>query len=257
MKPKFFPTPGDFRAWLEAHHATKTELLVGFHKKGSGRPSIAWPESVDEALCFGWIDGVRHSLTDAAYTIRFTPRKTTSTWSAVNVARVEELTKAGRMRPAGLRAFAARRADRTGVYSFERSRAAVLSKEQEKRLRSNRRASAFFDAQPPGYRRTAIHWIISAKRPETRERRLSQLIADSAAGRRIKPLARPARSRSPSEPSPPQAPCAPREARGDAPGSLDSTARPSTPAASAPRRAPRRRRSGESRPRRNRPAERA
>jgi uncharacterized protein YdeI (YjbR/CyaY-like superfamily) len=190
VKPRFFATPGDFRAWLEAHHDAETELLVGFHKKGSGRESITWPESVDEALCFGWIDGMRRSLSGTAYVIRFTPRKTTSTWSAVNVARVTELTKAGRMRPAGLRAFAARRADRTGVYSFERNKAAKLPEEQEKRLRANRRASAFFDAQPPWYRRTAIHWVISAKRPETREWRLSRLIADSAAGRRIKPLVR-------------------------------------------------------------------
>jgi uncharacterized protein YdeI (YjbR/CyaY-like superfamily) len=190
VKPKFFPAPDEFRAWLEAHHETETELSVGFHKKASGRRSITWPESVDEALCFGWIDGVRRSLSETAYTIRFTPRKTTSTWSAVNVARVAELTRAGRMRPAGLRAFAARRAKRIGLYSFERNKAAKLSKEQEKRLRSNRKASAFFDAQPPWYRRTAVHWVISAKRPETRERRLSQLIADSAAGSRIKPLAR-------------------------------------------------------------------
>jgi uncharacterized protein YdeI (YjbR/CyaY-like superfamily) len=191
MKPKFFSTPEDFRAWLEAHHQTKKELLVGFHKKGSGRPSITWPESVDEALCFGWIDGVRRSLSQTDYVIRFTPRRPTSTWSAVNVARVAELMERRRMRPAGLRAFAARRPERTGIYSFERKETAKLPKEQEKALRANRKAAAFFDAQPPGYRRTAIHWVISAKRQETRERRLSQLIADSAAGRRIGPLARP------------------------------------------------------------------
>ena len=194
MKPKFFPTPADFRAWLEEFHETAAELLVGFHKKGSGRPSITWPESVDEALCFGWIDGVRRSLGETSYTIRFTPRRPTSIWSAVNVARVAELTKLERMRPAGLRAFAARTPERTGVYAFERYAAAKLTKEQEKTLRRNRKAAAFFDAQPPWYRRTVTHWVISAKKPETRERRLSLLIADCAAGRRIGPLRRPGKS---------------------------------------------------------------
>ena len=190
MTPLFFPTPAEFRAWLEENHGTETEILVGFYKKGSGRPSLTWPESVDEALCFGWIDGVRRSLGEIAYTIRFTPRKPTSIWSAINVAKVEALTKARRMRPAGLRAYRARTPGRTGVYSFERHRAAKLTKAQETRLRANRRASKFFDAQPPGYRAVATHWVISAKRPETRDRRLSQLIADSAAGRRIQQLAR-------------------------------------------------------------------
>jgi uncharacterized protein YdeI (YjbR/CyaY-like superfamily) len=190
-KPSFFATPGDFRAWLEAHHQHEKELLVGFHKRKTDRPSITWPESVDEALCFGWIDGVRRSLGAEAYTIRFTPRKPTSIWSAVNVRRVGALTDEGRMRPAGLRAFAARTPERTGIYAFERNRAAVLAPAQQKALRANRKAAAFFDAQPPWYRRTAIHWVISAKREETRERRLLQLITDSAAGRAIKPLTRP------------------------------------------------------------------
>jgi len=149
---------------------------------------------VDEALCFGWIDGVRHRLDDTAYSIRFTPRRPTSIWSAVNVARVAELTKLERMRPAGLRAFAARTPERTGVYSFERYEAAKLTKAQEKTLRANRKAAAFFDAQPPGYRNLVRHWIVSAKREATRERRLRQLIADSAAGRRIGALARPGKS---------------------------------------------------------------
>ena len=191
MKPRFFATPADFRTWLEAHHETEKELVVGFHKKGTGKPSLTWPESVDEALCFGWIDGVRHSLDGSAYTIRFTPRRPRSIWSAVNVARVSELTKLDRMRPAGLRAFAARTPERTGIYSFERNEAAKLTKAQEKTLRANRKAAAFFDAQPPGYRKTVTHWIVSAKQEETRERRLRQLIADSAAGRRIGPLRRP------------------------------------------------------------------
>ena len=191
MKARFFPTPADFRAWLQAHHESEKELLVGFHKKATGKPSITWPESVDEALCFGWIDGVRRSLGPDAYTIRFTPRRPTSIWSAVNVARVGELTKLGRMRPAGLRAFAARTPERTGIYSFERAEAARLAPAQEKQLRANPEAAAFFDAQPPGYRKTATHWVISAKREETRQRRLERLIADSAAGRRIGLLTRP------------------------------------------------------------------
>jgi uncharacterized protein YdeI (YjbR/CyaY-like superfamily) len=192
MKPLFFPTPAVFRAWLERNH--ETELLVGYYKKDSGRPSMTWSESVDEALCFGWIDGVRRSFSEVAYTIRFTPRKSTSIWSAINVAKVEALTKARQMRPAGLRAYAARTPERTGVYSFERHRAARLTRAQERRLRSNRKAAAFFDAQPPGYRAIVKHWIVSAKKPETQERRLAQLIADSAAGRRIRQLARPGAS---------------------------------------------------------------
>ena len=195
MKPTFFQTPAAFRAWLEQHHATADVLWVGYHMVGSGKPSITWPESVDEALCFGWIDGVRHSLGETSYTIRFTPRRPASIWSAVNVARGGELTKLGRMREAGQRAFAARRPERTGIYAFERREPARLSKAQERCLRGHRKASAFFDAQPPGYRRTATHWVVSAKQAETQERRLSQLIADCAAGLRIAPLRRPEASR--------------------------------------------------------------
>jgi uncharacterized protein YdeI (YjbR/CyaY-like superfamily) len=188
MKPKFFATPAQFRAWLHKYHDKQQELLVGFYKRSTGRPSITWPESVDEALCFGWIDGVRRSLGEQAYTIRFTPRKSTSIWSAINVARVGELTKLGKMMPAGLRAFAARTPERTGVYSFERNAAATLRPEEERKLRANRKAAAFFDAQPPWYRRAVLHWVVSAKRAETRERRLGQLISDSAASRTVPPL---------------------------------------------------------------------
>jgi len=191
VKPIFFPTPADFRAWLEVHHEVHAELLVGFYKRGSGKPSITWPESVDEALSFGWIDGVRRSLGEEAYTIRFTPRRATSIWSAINVARVADLTAQGRMRPMGLRAFAARSEAKTGVYSFERNEAAKLSAEQERLLRKNKKAAAYFDAQPAWYRRTATHWVISAKREDTRARRLALLIADSAAGRAIPTLRRP------------------------------------------------------------------
>jgi len=194
MRPRFFATPDEWRAWLEEHHATEDELLVGFHKRGSGRPSLTWPESVDEALCFGWIDGVRRSLGETSYTIRFTPRRPTSIWSDVNVARVKDLERRGRLRPAGRRAFAARRAEKTGVYAFEQEEPARLSKEQEAALRANRKAAAFFDAQPPWYRRTATHWIVRAKRRETRERRLARLIEDSAAGRTLGYLTRSGKS---------------------------------------------------------------
>lgn len=188
-KPIYFATPAAFRAWLEANHATASELIVGFYKTTSGRPSITWPESVDEALCFGWIDGVRKSLGAVAYTIRFTPRKPTSIWSAINVAKVETLRAAGKMRPAGEAAFARRTAEKTGVYSFERNAAAKLTPAQAKQLAASAKAAAWFAAQAPWYQRTATHWVISAKQEATRERRLAELIRCSAAGRRIGPLA--------------------------------------------------------------------
>ncbi len=191
MEPTFFATPDELRSWLEEHHANETELLVGFHKKGSGRPSITWPESVDQALCLGWIDGVRRRIDDASYSIRFTPRKPRSTWSAINVKRVAELTELGLMRPAGLAAFERRSDDRTAIYAHERRKAAKLEPAMEKRFKQDKRAWAWFEAQPPSYRRTAAHWVISAKKPETRERRLERLIADSGAGRTVPPLTRP------------------------------------------------------------------
>src|SRR5262249_13075766 len=193
-RPTFFASPARFRAWLKAHHRTETEILVGFHKKGSGEPSITWPEAVDEALCVGWIDGVRRSLGDKAYTIRFTPRRPGSIWSSVNVARVVELKKLGRMSPAGVKAFEARKPERTGVYSFERKSEAKLEPEEERELRANRAAADFFASQPPWYRRAALHWIVSAKRHETRRRRLDQLIGDSAGKRTVPLMTRPGKS---------------------------------------------------------------
>ena len=191
MKPRYFAKPEAFRAWLEDNHAKAKELLVGFHKTGTGRPCMTWPESVDEALSFGWIDGVRRSLGEHAYTIRFTPRKPGSTWSTINVKKAAALIASGRMRPAGLRAFEARRADRTGIYSFERKEPAALTPEHEAILRANTKAAAFFDAQPGSYRRAALHWVVSAKRAETRDKRLAELVRDSDAGRTIKLLTRP------------------------------------------------------------------
>jgi uncharacterized protein YdeI (YjbR/CyaY-like superfamily) len=188
MEPTFFATPEEFRAWLTEHHETETELLVGFHRKGSGRPSITWPQSVDQALCFGWIDGVRRRIDDASYSIRFTPRKARSTWSAVNVKRVAELTEQSFMRPAGIAAFERRSDDKTAIYAYEQRKAAELDPEQERRFKADDGAWTWFQAQPPSYRRTATYWVISAKKQETRQRRLERLIADSAAGRPIPPL---------------------------------------------------------------------
>ena len=190
VEPRFFATPKDFRSWLEVHHNTVAELLVGFHKRRSGMPSITWPESVDQALCFGWIDGVRRGVDDATYTIRFTPRKPASTWSAKNIARVGELIEMGLMHPAGLAAFERRTAARSGVYSFEQG-TIELGRAYEKRFRANRGAWTFFQEQPASYRKPATWWVISAKKEETRLRRLETLIDDSANGRRIKQLTRP------------------------------------------------------------------
>jgi uncharacterized protein YdeI (YjbR/CyaY-like superfamily) len=190
MEPTFFATPAHFRGWLERHHDSVSELLVGFHKRGSGRPSITWPEAVDQALCFGWIDGVRRRVDAASYSIRFTPRKHRSTWSAVNVKRMKELIDEGLVAPAGLAAFQRRGDDRTAIYSYEQRRNAPLEPDQERRLRADERAWAYFESQPPSYRRAAIHWVTSAKKPETRERRLTQLIECSAARRPVPPLAR-------------------------------------------------------------------
>jgi uncharacterized protein YdeI (YjbR/CyaY-like superfamily) len=191
-EPVFFATPAELRAWLEEHHDTSTELIVGYYKKGSGKPSLTWQESVDQALCFGWIDGVRRSLGPDSYTNRFTPRRARSVWSAVNVRRAKELIESGEMTPAGLAAFEARTERRVGIYSYEQARdAAKLDAEQERAFRANAAAWEWFQAQPPGYRRSATWWVVSAKREETRSRRLATLIEDSARGRTIGPLTRP------------------------------------------------------------------
>ena len=191
MDLTFFDTPAAFRAWLEEHHQTASELWVGFYKKSSGKPSITWPESVDEALCYGWIDGIRKSVDETSYTIRFTPRKPRSTWSAVNVARVAELTRLGRMRPAGHKAFEARAEAKTGIYAYEQRNTAELAEAYEQQFRANQPAWDFFQAQPLGYRRTAVWWVVSAKKEATRLKRLATLIEDSAQGRTIAPLTRP------------------------------------------------------------------
>jgi len=193
-KPTFFPTPSGFRAWLEAHHDQFHELFVGFHKKSSGKPSITWPESVDAALCFGWIDGVRKSLDETSYTIRFTPRRPTSTWSAVNIKRAQQLKKMGLMRPEGLRAFAARSAKKSAIYSYEQRKSAQFTRKQTKQFRASKAAWEFFRSQAPWYQRVCTHWVISAKREETKFKRLSELIGHSQ-NRRTLPQVTPAKKK--------------------------------------------------------------
>jgi uncharacterized protein YdeI (YjbR/CyaY-like superfamily) len=191
MKPTFFATPSAFRAWLEKNHDSAQELWVGFYKKASGKPSITWPEAVDAALAFGWIDSVRKSVDEISYTNRFTPRRPGSTWSAVNVKRVKELTRLGLMRPAGLKAFDARKEDKSGIYSYEQRHEASLNAAQQREFRANKQAWNFFQRQPPSYRTAAVWWVVSAKREETRRNRLARLIEDSSQGSRVLPLARP------------------------------------------------------------------
>jgi uncharacterized protein YdeI (YjbR/CyaY-like superfamily) len=201
MKPLFFATPADWRKWLEENHDRENEVLVGFYKRDSGKPSISWPESVDAALCFGWIDGVRRSIDASSYTIRFTPRRRRSIWSKVNVRRAKELIASGLMDPAGMRAFEACQEVRSGVYSFEQNEVA-FDETQEQEFKRDKAAWRFFQAQAPWYRRTATFWVTSAKREETRAKRLKILIEDSAAGRTLEALTRrkpgdePARRRS-------------------------------------------------------------
>jgi uncharacterized protein YdeI (YjbR/CyaY-like superfamily) len=187
-----FETPEELRAWLEAHHDTVTELWVGFYKKATGRPSITYPQALDEALCYGWIDGVRRSVDAESYTTRFTPRRRGSNWSAVNVRRVGELTALGRMRPSGLRAFETRDPSKANSYSSE-NLAVDFDAELAAQFRANAAAWDFFTAQPPGYRRTATWWVMSAKREDTRRKRLATLIDDSAHGRRLANLTSPSR----------------------------------------------------------------
>lgn len=187
--PVFFATAADFRRWLKKNHRSESELLVGFHKRASGEPSITWPESVDEALCFGWIDGVRRSLDERRYTIRFSPRQERSIWSAINIKRAQELLETGRMRKAGRDAFERRREDRSRRYAYEQE-GAKLGADYERRMKASPEAWAHYSAQPAWYRRTTAWWVMSAKKEETRAKRLERLIADSAQGEWIGPLRR-------------------------------------------------------------------
>lgn len=184
MEPTFFATADDFRRWLEENSTTVGELIVGFYKTGSGIPSITWPESVDEALCFGWIDGVRKRIDDASYLIRFSPRRAGSVWSAVNIASAERLIAAGRMTPAGLKAFEARKENKSGIYSYEQRRA-ELEEPYNSLLQENEAAWSFFQLQPPSYRKGVSWFILSAKQEATRLKRLAKLIEVSARGERL------------------------------------------------------------------------
>jgi uncharacterized protein YdeI (YjbR/CyaY-like superfamily) len=183
--PIFFTTPAEFRAWLRRKHRDTRELWVGFHRKASGRPSITWPEAVDEALCVGWIDGLRKTVDEESYKIRFTPRSLTSNWSAINIRRAEALRREGRMQAAGVRAFERRVVDESRRYSYEDRRVALLDETSEKQFRSSARAWEFFQTQIASYRKTAIWWVTSAKRPATRQTRLTKLINASKAHRKI------------------------------------------------------------------------
>jgi len=181
---RFFRTPAELRRWLRGHHRTATELWIGFHKKGSGRPSITWPESVDEALCVGWIDGIRKRLDKHSYVIRFTPRRPRSIWSAINIARVAVLTAEKRMRPAGAKAFAARLPNKSGIYSYEQ-RPQRLPAPYAGMVGKYPQAAAFLEAQPPSYQKLVAWWIVSAKREETRMARVRKLIEACSKGKRL------------------------------------------------------------------------
>jgi uncharacterized protein YdeI (YjbR/CyaY-like superfamily) len=196
MKPKlkFFAMQTEWRAWLEENHARVEELWVGFHKKDSGKASITWPESVDEALCFGWIDGLRKSVNETSYMIRFTPRRERSTWSAVNIKRVAELKRMERMHAAGLKAFERRHDEKSAIYSYEQRKTARLDAADERRFRANARAWKFFEAQPPGYQRIVSWWVISAKKEGTRKKRLEMLMECCARGKKVGLMERPTKA---------------------------------------------------------------
>ncbi len=187
IKPAFFATQGDFRRWLLKNHEIATELIVGFYKVDSGKQSMSWSQSVDQAICFGWIDGVRKTIDKESYLIRFTPRKSTSIWSAVNIKKVEELTKQGLMQQNGILAFKKRKEHKSKIYAYEKE-AVKLSADFEKQFKANKKAWAFFQSLPPSYHRSAIDWVMSAKQEATSIKRLNELINDSEAGRKIKRL---------------------------------------------------------------------
>jgi uncharacterized protein YdeI (YjbR/CyaY-like superfamily) len=187
MSPLFFKDQAELRQWFEENYRKETEVCIGYYKKGSGKPSITWSESVDEALCFGWIDGVRKSIDEESYCIRFTPRKPKSTWSRVNIDKAQELLKRGLMKPEGIEAFSRREEKNSGIYAYEKG-SGSLSPDQEKAFKSNKNAWDFFQSQPPYYRKTAINWINSAKQESTRRHRFLTLIEDSEKKLKIKPL---------------------------------------------------------------------
>ena len=184
--PTFFVNAQAFRDWLTANASSKAALLVGFRKVGSGLPSMSWPESVDEALCFGWIDGVRKRIDDASYCIRFTPRKTTSIWSAVNIRKLEALRAQGRMTPAGEQAFGHRKEHKSVVYAYEQKVTAEFSAQEHRAFKQEKAAWKFFEATPPSYKKVMLHWVTTAKKPETRASRMAMLVSACAAGKRLR-----------------------------------------------------------------------
>lgn len=191
MKPTFFKTPQDFRKWLAKNHNTATELLVGYYKKDTGIASITWPQSVDEALCYGWIDGIRKRYDEKSYTIRFTPRRPNSVWSAVNIKKIEELTKKGLMQPSGIAAYEKLKQNKAKIYSFEQDpKNIVLPKAYIAQFKQNKKAWQFFQSSAPSYQKAAIWWVISAKQETTQQRRLNTLITDSQAELKVKHLRR-------------------------------------------------------------------
>ena len=190
MDAVFFATAAALRAWFEQHHTDAPELFVGYYKKHTGRRTVTHPQAIEQALCFGWIDSIGRRIDDERHQVRFTPRRRGSVWSAVNIAKIAELTAAGLMHPAGLAAFEQRKPDRVAVYSYEQPQDARLDVDQQARLRADRAAWEWFSAQSSSYQRAAVHWVTSAKRADTRQRRLEQLITDSTAGRTVPPLTR-------------------------------------------------------------------
>jgi len=185
MTPTFFSNQAEFRAWLATYHAKETEFLVGFYKVGSGKPSMTWSQSVDEALCFGWIDGIRRSIDTESYSVRFTPRKTKSIWSAVNIRKIEDLTRQKLIHPAGLAAFEKREESKSKIYAYEQQRVS-LSDTFESAFKANEKAWTFFWKQAPSYQKQAIHWVMTGKQSVTQKSRLDKLIAESESGRKIR-----------------------------------------------------------------------
>jgi uncharacterized protein YdeI (YjbR/CyaY-like superfamily) len=190
MEPVFFADAAELREWFEKHHADAPELFVGYYKKHTGKPTVQHYEAIEQALCFGWIDSIGRRIDDERHQVRFTPRRKGSVWSVINIAKIAELTAAGQMHPAGLLAFETRKPERVAVYSYEQPEDAVLDEQQTARFQGEEAAWEWFSAQPASYRRAAVHWVVSAKRTDTRERRLAQLITDSAGGRTVPPLTR-------------------------------------------------------------------
>jgi uncharacterized protein YdeI (YjbR/CyaY-like superfamily) len=184
MTPIFFPTQSDFRQWLEENHSTETEIIVGYYRLSSGKPSMIWSESVDQALCFGWIDGVRRKIDDESYCNRFTPRRANSNWSAVNIKKVEELTAQGLMKPAGIAAFEKRKESKSAIYAYE-NELKTFSDDFEKRFKANEKAWIFFEKQANWYKKQMINWVMTAKQEATREKRLEKLILESENEKRL------------------------------------------------------------------------